>query len=37
LQKRTRWNRLQLKSVLSSMLREEMIRKVQDDEERYTA
>lgn len=36
LQKRTRWNRLQLKSVLSSMLREEMIRKVQDDEEGYT-
>jgi len=35
LQKRTRWNRLRLKSVLSCMLREEMIRKVQDDEERY--
>jgi len=35
LQQRTRWGRTHLKSVLSSMMREEMIRKVRDDEERY--
>ena len=35
LQKRTRWGRAHLKSVLSSMMREEMIRMVRDDEERY--
>jgi ATP-dependent DNA helicase RecQ len=35
LRKRTRWGRSHLKSVLSSMLREEMIRTVRDDGERY--
>ncbi len=37
LQKRTRWRQSHLKKVLSGMMLEETVRKVNDDEERYTA